>query len=299
MQKISPMALGASLYLPATHKDIDAIACGGKISGLRSVILCFEDALSAQEIESGIGNLRALIARLAEQRQDRRRGPLLFVRPRHIEMAQRFAAMEHIGQIDGMVAPKFRNGQARAWVSAIKQTELMLMPILETSEMFDNAAVRELRAELEEEETRRRILALRIGGNDLLSCLGLRRVRGVTLYETPLVYPISMLIGMFVPAGFALTSPVYDIFDDSETLAAELQRDVQYGFVGKTVIHPCQIGVIEAAFRVDRQEYEAARRILPDDAAPVFGYGGAMHEQSTHQAWARRLIERAALYGFA
>ena len=42
----------------------------------------------------------------------------------------------------------------------------------------------------------RRIIALRIGGNDLMGCLGLRRNPATTLYSTPLSYVIPMLAGI-------------------------------------------------------------------------------------------------------
>ena len=57
---------------------------------------------------------------------------------------------------------------------------------------------------------RARILVLRIGGNDLLNLLGLRRQRGHTLYETPLGAVIARLVTTFKPHGFRLSAPVFE-----------------------------------------------------------------------------------------
>ncbi|MBX9949437.1 MAG: HpcH/HpaI aldolase/citrate lyase family protein, partial [Candidatus Obscuribacterales bacterium] len=64
-----------------------------------------------------------------------------------------------------------------------------------------------------------------------------------------------------------------------------------------TAIHPDQIGLIEAGFRVDSNDLEEARRILMPDAAAVFKMNGRMCEPTTHTKWARAIIERADLYG--
>ena len=52
-----------------------------------------------------------------------------------------------------------------------------------------------------------RILCLRIGGNDLLSALRLRRPPGVTLYVTPLGTLIDCLVGLCKPAGYTSSPP--------------------------------------------------------------------------------------------
>lgn len=296
MREISPYMLGATLYMPALHKDIHDVIAGRKLPGLRSLVVCLEDALAESDVEMGMQRLHGILGQLALIHRNRAAGPLVFVRPRHIEMARIIAAMPEVGEIDGMVAPKLRPGQVGAWVDAIAHTGLMLMPTLETAEIFDPFALRDLRDELLADGGGR-ILALRIGGNDLLACLGLRRMPGVTLYDGPLGHLVSTLVCQLAPAGFALTAPVFDIIDDIDTLTAELARDLQFGLVGKTAIHPCQIAPIQAAFAVGQDELIMAERVLADDADAVFKHGGAMCEPATHRAWAGRILERARLYG--
>jgi citrate lyase beta subunit len=145
-----------------------------------------------------------------------------------------------------------------------------------------------------------RILALRVGGNDLMSCLGLRRMGNASLYEGPLFYVVSMLMSVMRPKGFDLTAPVFDNLDEDraqEPLLREVTRDVSFGFVGKTVIHPSQVDIVQNAFKVASADYQAALKILSIDAAAVFKFGGSMCEPATHRSWAQRILSRTKVYG--
>ncbi len=108
---------------------------------------------------------------------------------------------------------------------------------------------------------------------------------------------MSTLLGLMVPAGFRLTSPVFEILDQPGVLAEELRRDVAWGFVGKTVIHPSQVPAVHAAFGVTAEDLDAARRILDAQALAVFRHGGAMCEPATHRSWANAILERHSVYG--
>src|SRR5690606_38584178 len=144
----------------------------------------------------------------------------------------------------------------------VRHTDLYLMPTLETPDVFDVGAMTALRDEFLSNSPDR-VLALRVGGNDLMSALGLRRAGNSTLYEGPLFYAVSMLMSVMKSKGFDLTSPVFELIgeDSMPFLREEVTRDVAFGFVGKTVIHPSQIDVVQSAFRVTPQDLEAARRI--------------------------------------
>jgi len=130
-----------------------------------------------------------------------------------------------------------------------------------------------------------------------MQLLGLRRVPGQTLHEGPLAQTIQMLVGTFVPWGFSLSSPVYEVFSDPVTLRRELRQDLERGLTGKTVIHPSQVSVVTEAYRVDARHLAQARAILEPDADAVFALDGAMCEPTTHRGWAERILRRAQLYG--
>lgn len=131
------------------------------------------------------------------------------MRPRDAEMAAVLNEWSLMRHVDGFVVPKLRLSNIRQWQQAVTRNELALMPTLETPEVFDPGAMVELRDAMLE-QLPGRIIALRIGGNDLMGCLGLRRNPAMTLYSTPMSYVIPMLCGVMGAAGFALTAPVFE-----------------------------------------------------------------------------------------
>ncbi|PKG39934.1 HpcH/HpaI aldolase/citrate lyase family protein [Psychromonas sp. Urea-02u-13] len=294
MNNINPYALGATLYVPAVKDDLLNIVTGRKYPLLRSVVICLEDAISDNEVEQGLANLQQLLLALPTCLTGQR--PLLFVRPRNVEMAIQIIASMPLSQLCGFVLPKFDIDSLNAWNEACRGTDLLWMPTLETAQAHDAIAMRELAIELDKHDLQQRIIALRIGGNDLLSCLGVRRMAQQTLYEGPLAYTISMLVSTFSPRQYALSAPVFERLDDFPTLQRELQQDLAFGLVGKTAIHPSQLLPIQNAFRVPLSDYQAAMQILNSEKA-VYKWDNVMAEPATHKNWAGKILLRAEEYG--
>lgn len=289
---LSAVQLGASLYLPATRPDLLAIASGRKFPELRSVIFCTEDAVHGRDLEQALGNLAALLPKLEP-------GSLLrFVRPRNPTVLWRLLQLDGIERIQGFALPKFGPHTLGDWLRVWDDSKgHFLLPILETVEAFDHRKMEIMRDRLEDYGLRDCILCLRIGGNDLLNLLGIRRSRGATVYDTPLRGTIADLVRIFHPAGYRLSAPVFDYLDAPETLAREVEADLQHGLVGKTAVHPSQIPVIEHGYRVSREDYETAAAILAPDAAAVFRLHDSFCEPATHRRWAEGVLERARVFG--
>ncbi len=294
MEAISPFELGATLYVPATHLDLLPIAMGQKIQGLRSMVICLEDAVADADIPAAI-NALAVVNNAMSMRKPGETYPIVFVRPRHLAMAEYLVKTFSMAGFYGLVLPKFTRSTLQGWLNATRESHLKWMPTLEDASVFDSEEMRVLATELQIHAADR-ILALRIGGNDLLSTLGLRRVRGMTLYEGPLGYVVQMLITTFMPKGFKLTSPVYEVLDDLNTLQRELVQDIAHGFVGKTAIHPSQLAVIHDAWRPGQDEYTCAMQILNTSTA-VYKADGVMVEPATHRNWADTIVKRAHILG--
>ena len=301
----SPYRLGASLYMPAVRTDIVDVVLKNKIPGLSSLIICFEDALAEQDIAAGLDNLRSVLA-ILRQHNHVNHGhyhgsrehdqPLVFIRPRHQAMARRLVNEFDLGTVNGFVLPKFTQATLDEWTEILEPTHLMWMPTLETAEVFDALAMRELAKVLDTHPCRAQILAIRVGGNDLLNVLSLRRQRHKTLYDGPLGYVMKMLVSTFGSRQFALTAPVCELIERNDILAEELKADIEHGFVGKTAIHPHQIDTINHALAVEATEYEDALRIVNSGTA-VFKHNGAMCEPATHTRWAENILARAQYYG--
>lgn len=289
----SAYGLGATLYMPVIHPKVADFMSGQVPAPASSIVLCLEDALDESDVERGVRTLTAL---LGARTSGREMGPRLFIRPRSYDMACRLRAINGITQVDGFVIPKARLETAPDWISLLSGTTLKLMPTLETPDLFDPARLIQFR-DLLLSAGPDRIAAVRIGGNDLLGSMALRRVRGVTAYEGPLGWFLSMAAALLIPSGIPVSAPVFDIIEDLDTLRREVERDVQMGFISKTAIHPAQVPIIEGALSVSEQDLGMARAILDQDARAVFQIGGVMCEPATHAAWALRTLARADRFG--
>lgn len=284
--------LGASLYVPATHKSLQQIARGELLSEVRSLIFCTEDAVADSELSYALFNLSLALQQMAPGS-----GKHHFVRVRSPEVMKRVLEMPGAERLSGFVLPKVTRSNFDAYFHQVLGTRHQLMPTLEMAEVFDDAEMKHFRHCLEAPGVRDRILALRIGGNDLLALLGIRRPRGMTIYRTPLGPVIARLATTFLPHGFALTAPVFEHLDSPALLAQEVQEDLAHGLVGKTAIHPSQIALIEQHYRVHHTDMEAALRIMDSASPAVFKLHDSMCEVATHRAWAHGVVEQARVFG--
>lgn len=287
---MSGVELGATLYFPATRPDLETIARGG-IPGLRSAVICLEDAVAERDRGAALGNLVRLLLSL------RLRAPRLrlYARPRDPLMLRDIARMAGVDALEGFVLPKARAGNLDAWLAALPSGAHRMMPTIECAEAFDAGALRRLRDALLPH--RERVTAVRVGGNDILGLLGTRRSRVRTAWEGPLANVLRDVAGTFLPAGFDVAAPVFEHYGEPDTLAREVELDLEHGLLTKTAIHPSQIDPIHAAYRPSREELTEARAILAPDASAVFGRGGSLCEPATHRGWALRTLERARVHG--
>lgn len=297
----NPLHLGASLYVPATRNDLVPIVKGDKLGHVRSIIFCLEDAISTQEVPMALQNLRSALPAIAAQ--DNR---MFFVRPRHLAVFGQLLQIPGAEKLTGFVVPKATAATLPLYVQLLenasklsfgKLEHTMLMPTLETADVFDAGQMDSLHTYMRTPEVMRRILMLRIGGNDLFNVLGLRRSRHRTIYESVLGATIAQLVARFKPSGFSLSSPVCEHLYDYEVLEREVSQDIEYGLFAKTAVHPDQVAVIERFFKPSEQDFRMATAILAPDAPAVFNMYGSMCEVATHHRWAQQIHERAHVYG--
>ncbi|WP_227431001.1 HpcH/HpaI aldolase/citrate lyase family protein [Psychrobacter sp. I-STPA6b] len=295
---LHPYHLGASLYMPATRQDIWQVICREKLPTLNSVIICFEDAVNSADVDMALQQLQTLLTTWATHSTNLSERPLVFIRPRHPQMLQQLADFTDIELIDGFVLPKIDMNSLSQWRIACQyiSDKQLLMPTLETAPLFQPLHNQDLAIALKEAFTQP-IFALRIGGNDLFSVLRLRRPHQHHIYDTPIGTLIYQLLGCFVPHGFYLTAPVFEYLEQPTLFMQELSTDVSLGLVGKTVIHPNQIALVQQAYAVPNHVLDEAQAILHSDAKAVFKYNNSMLEPATHRIWATQIIERAEVFG--
>ena len=291
---VDPVALGATLYLPATRRDLAAVLLGGRWPTLRSAVVCLEDSIRADEVGLALVNLRKLVGTLPGQAAPATL-PLIFVRPRDAAMLARILTFRGIEHVAGFVLPKATADSLPDYMAALAFDHHLLMPTLETREVFDPAEMRRLREQLL--AIRDRVLALRIGGNDLFQQLGTRRSASRTAYDGPLGPVIAGLVGTFAPWGFALSAPVFEAFGNPALLREEVLRDIDHGLLTKTAIHPAQIDPIQDLYAVAAGDVVEARTMLDAATGAVFARNGAMCEPATHRRWAETIVRRAETFG--
>jgi citrate lyase beta subunit len=284
--------LGASLYVPATRPDLAAIANRHRYPFLRSVIFCTEDAIRREDVPRALKNLQELLRQLDPV------GLFRFVRVCSPAILKALLGLTGVDRLNGFVLPKCTRQNLGQYLSAFPgRHSFDLMPTLETVEAFDPVEMAALRNELLQHPQHERILSLRIGGNDLFGLLGMRRPRSVSVHRTLLGTVIAQLVTTFRPYGFNLTGPVFEYLDREDLLAEEVRGDLAQGLFGKAAIHPCQVPLIEAQYRVRSSDLHMAEQTLKESAPPVFRLHNAMCEPATHCRWAALIRERASIYG--
>ncbi len=289
------LALGATLYVPAIHPDLIHLAQGQKYPALKSLVVDTEDAIAEDDLPYAYHAIEKLLHVLSADHQER---PLLFVRvrsPEGLAVLSQFSALE---KLDGLVLPKFnQDNMADYFRNAADLKSLYFMPILEKNvfEWAQMAAIRDFLLPLRE-----RILSLRIGATDLLACFNLRRDCHTLIYDIGIIkHVITQCVMLFGQAGFNITAPVFECFGEAHRclLQQETRLDLLNGLFGKTIIHPWQIEIVQALYRVSAEDLEIAEKLLDEYSPAVFKRHAQMHERATHSGWARQIVERAWIYG--
>jgi len=288
---IEAIELGATLYIPAIKNNLVNIANGYKYPQCRSMIFCTEDSIHVKDIEQALINIRQLLPQLEPSHK------LHFIRVRNPNILEKLLKFPDIERITGFVFPKLDMSNVDHYFSLVVGKGFKNMPTLETKAVFEQAKMSSLRDDLMAKNYQQEILALRIGGNDLLQHLGLRRTKYKTIYETPLGQVIYQLINTFKPYGFELAAPVFEHLNNPSLLQQETLHDISCGLIGKTAIHPQQIIEIEQSYQVREADLIVAKAILDDSAAAVFKMNNSMCEVATHRVWANSIIKRYQVYG--
>ena len=129
------------------------------------------------------------------------------------------------------------------------------------------------------------------GTNDLAAELGARG-------RDAMGHALQRIVLAARAAGIAALDGVCNALRDEEALRAECEAGRALGFDGKTLIHPAQIAIAEAAFGPSEAEVDLARRqIAAFEAAEAEGSGIAVLDgrivEGLHVRAARRVLAMA------
>lgn len=139
-----------------------------------------------------------------------------------------------------------------------------------------------------------RMAGLVMGTNDLAKELGCRQRPD----RLPLQFALQTCLMAARAAGIVAVDGVYNAFKDDEGLRAECEQGRDLGFDGKTLIHPAQLEIANAAFAPDAAAIDLARRqIAAFDDATAKGLGVAVVDgrivENLHIVTARQVLTRA------
>ncbi|MFD6346616.1 HpcH/HpaI aldolase/citrate lyase family protein [Streptomyces roseolus] len=248
------VALGATLYSPATRPRLADAIRKQAARGVVSMVLCLEDSIGDEDVQAGEANLVQEFRRLAteapagtedggtaggrpaeDQGEDPGEGPgvpLLFIRvrdPRQItDLTTRLG--DTVRLLSGFVLPKFTEARGAAFLEALARAEhiagrrLYAMPVLESPELLHLETRAETLAGIAAitDKYRDRVLALRLGVTDFCSAYGLRRSPDMTAYDVKVVAHVIAdvvnVLGRADGTGFTITGPVWEYFRPGERM---------------------------------------------------------------------------------
>lgn len=289
MKKIDYRELGATLFTPATYKDLETLVSGKKYPQLRSLVIDTEDGINENDYPQAIHNIATLLSNIESIK------PYLFLRPRNLNSLEEMLTQEGVKKLTGFVLPKFSLQNAEVYLSHLENTDFHFMPSIEGAELFNTNELRELKDILL--PYKERIPLIRFGAEDMLRQLGLRRRCDESLFDFAAIQsPLGNFIATFKSSGFAVSGGVYPCYNDTQGFVADVKRDLHEGLFSKTIIHPNQIALIEEIYRVTQEELDEAKEIEKSRDS-IFTQNGKMAEPVTMLAYSQGIIARADIYG--
>ena len=313
---ILPYSVGALLYCPANNESIVSSICSERFGKLFSLALCLEDTIRDEYVEEAehilISSLKNIHFRHLEENFYL---PKIFIRVRNPQQIP--SLLKRLGEASsllwGFTIPKFSLENADAYIEEIKRAnehspqKLYMMPIFESPSIINlnhrSSILYTLKEKLD--RTEELVLNIRVGGNDLCHIFGFRRHSTESIHSLrPIASILSDVMTVF-GMDYVVSGPVWEYYSGTnwkEGLETELEQDRLCGFIGKTVIHPNQIPVVNAAYQVSEYDLNDARDILswnPSRNSLVAGslQKERMNEYKTHYNWALKITRLAEVFG--
>lgn len=310
-------SVGPLMYSPAINKKAADTIIYGNIKGKYSFALCLEDTISEDMVEEAENQLKETFERIyCFYKNQNGFVPKIFIRVREAEQMKRVfnSIRDYTDILSGFIFPKYTVVNADNYNSAlidinkISGKKIYGMPIIESSDIIDLKTRYEILEKIKKyiDSINDFVINVRVGGNDFSNAFGVRRHNDETIYD---IFPIAQLLSdiiTFFSMDYVVSGPVWEFFYDKDGqwergLKKEIKLDMLNGFVGKTVIHPNQIPVVNEMLKVSVRDYEDAKEILNWNKTGIqvgksFG-GERMNEVRTNYNWALKTMVLAKIYG--
>ena len=124
-----------------------------------------------------------------------------------------------------------------------------------------------------------------------------------SIYQSGPVAGLLSDIISTLSSDYIISAPAYEYYAGigwQEGLGKEIELDKLNGFVGKTVVHPKQILVVNDAYKVPSIDYDDALSVLDDKkmyrSCPNVN-NTRINEPKIHYSWAMEVILLAQYFG--
>jgi (3S)-malyl-CoA thioesterase len=265
------------LYIPASkERALDK----ARSLPVDAIIFDLEDAVMAGEKDNARGTLRDALAEGGY-------GPRLrIVRINGLDTewgradAEAAATMD----VDAVLLPKVGSADDLDALAAITG-DLPIWAMMETPRGMLNAAAIAAHPKLQ---------GMVMGTNDLAKELNTR----FRTDRLPMMAGLGLCLLAARAEGIVIVDGVYNAYKDEDGLRAECDQGRDMGFDGKTLIHPAQVDIANAAFAPSDAEIDMARRqIAAYDEVMKTGQGVAVVDgkivENLHVATARETLAKA------
>lgn len=311
-------SLGAFLYIPAIQEKMLDNVLNRKIKDLSAFAICLEDSVGDTGEEEAINNLRSFLEKLDKRINDglieKENLPFIFIRPKNEACLRIISKIikkyEHL--IMGIVIPKATAERVDVFVGILDNNYLenmYILPIIESPEFIQSQLKNEAFTKMSFVINKHhdRILNIRIGVTDILGHYGIRREKVLSIYDS-VIYKmfVSDIVGYLQDLDIPISGGVSEFFDTSKedvlnSFEREMLLDRFNGLIGKTVIHPNQLTLVQLFSVVSYEDYMDAKSIL-ENTENKFGAlkssnSDRMNEVKPHTKWARKIDTLASIYG--
>ncbi|WP_456386651.1 HpcH/HpaI aldolase/citrate lyase family protein [Profundibacter sp.] len=264
------------LYIPASKERALEKARGLAVD---AIIFDLEDAVAVEEKASARNMLATALAQDYGAR-------FKIVRINALDTEWGVADIAATRGADAVLLPKV-NSAADVQALAALVGDLPIWAMMETPLGILNAA---------EIAAHGQLAGMVMGTNDLAKDLNCR----FRADREPLITSLQMCLLAARAHGVVAIDGVYNAFKDEDGLLAECEQGRDMGFDGKTLIHPAQLAVANAAFAPSADEVDLARRqIAAFELAESDGQGVAVVDgkivENLHIVTARQTLAKAEM----
>lgn len=316
MKSLLSYNVGALLYCPANNEGIVESLINNKFGNNFSLALCLEDTINDNLVcEAENSLIQSLNLLHLKQKSQDFYMPKIFIRVRSPQQLNSLYPKlgEGTNLLTGFIAPKFSLENADQYINEIRKINssslntVYFMPIFESNTIINLENRYKILYALKNKlnDISELVLNIRVGGNDLCHCFGIRRNSNESIYS---IHPISNILADIITVfgeEYIVSGPVWEYYSGDnwiEGLENEIAQDRLNGFIGKTVIHPNQIPYVNEGYKVSLKDFNDATSILnwsSDTISMVSGNTSfeRMNEYKTHYNWAKKIISLSKIYG--